>query len=140
MRLQSPEHFATAIRAVEAELGVRYPPLAAGLFAELAAILDSGHPHGLFKGGRLLTTATVVAAMRDELGGPLYDGYLLPFLSDEQGKFPNVYGFDLSDPERSRVAVYSVHTIVEVWPTVAAFLAWAHDFVPPSPGKPDGAA
>jgi hypothetical protein len=141
MRLQSPEDFANATRAVEVELGVRYPPSAPGLLAGLAAILEKGHPHGLFKGARLLTTAAAVATTRDELGGPLHDGYLLPFLTDDgRGEFPDVYGFDLSDPARNRVAVYAVHTIVETWPSPAAFLAWVHGFVPPPGPTPGGAA
>ena len=133
MRPQSPEDFSNAIRAIEVELGVRYPPSAVGLLADLAAMLHTGHPHGLFKDARLLTTPTAVAMMRDEPGGPLYDRYLLPFLSDDgRGQFPDVYGFDLSDPAGNRVAVYAVHTIVDVWPSPAAFLAWAHSFVPPN--------
>jgi hypothetical protein len=140
MRLESPADFATAIRTIEAELGVRYPPSAAGFFAELAAVVGTGHPHGLFTEAHLLTTATAVAALRDEVGGPLYDGYLLPFLSDAQGEFPDVYGFDLTDPARDRVAIYAVHTIVNTWPSPAAFLAWAHTFVPPTRPTPEGAA
>lgn len=125
MRLRSPEEFASAIRAIEAELGVWYPPSAAALLAELAAMVETARPRGLFKEAHLLTTATEVAAIRNELGGPLYDGYLLPFLSDGRREFPHVYGFDLSDPARDRIAVYSVHTIVHNWAGPADFLGWA---------------
>ncbi|MGC4005214.1 MAG: hypothetical protein QM811_19680 [Pirellulales bacterium] len=77
--------------------GIHRPP--PRLFAELASIVDSGHPHdSFFKEARLLTTAEAVAAIRDALGRPIYDGYLLPILSLEQGEFPDVYGFDLGDP------------------------------------------
>ena len=130
MQIESPEDFAATISQIEAELEVRYPPTAPSLFADLAAMICAGHPHGLFKEAHLLATPAAVIAMRDELGGPLYDGCLLPFLSDGEGDYPDVYGFDPSDPGLDRIAVYAVHTIVNTWSSAAAFLKWAREFVP----------
>jgi hypothetical protein len=130
MQIESPEDFAATITQIEAELDVRYPPTAPALFSELAAMICTGQPHGLFKEAHLLTTPAAVVAMRDELGGPLSDGCLLPFLSDGDGDYRDVYGFDPSDPGLHRIAVYSVHTIVNTWSSTAAFLTWAREFAP----------
>jgi hypothetical protein len=119
-----PDTFAASIRAIESDLGVRYPPSAAHLFSALSAIVGTSQHHGVFERGRLLASSAEVAAVQDDLGGRLIDGYLLPFLQVEQTQSPHVYGYDLADPMRNRIAVYSVHTIVHDWPNEEAFLHW----------------
>lgn len=130
MRLDSPADLAAALRATEIALGVRYPPAAPRLLAELSTIVGTPQHHALFARARVLVTADDVSAPRDELGGQLINGYLLPFLSDERGKRPDIYGFDMTDPKLDRIAVFSVHTIVESWATPAAFLHWVRTFTP----------
>lgn len=130
MQIESSEAFAAKITQIEAELGVSFPPTAPALLADLAAMICAGHHRGPFRVAQLLTTTAEVVSMRDEMGGPLYEGCLLPFLSDGEGDCPDVYGFDLSDPALNRIVVYSVHTIVNTWPSTAAFFTWAREFVP----------
>jgi hypothetical protein len=124
MSLDLPAAFATTIRSIEAELGIRYPSSAAQLFSALSSIVGRPQHHGIFEHARLLVSSAAVAAVRNELGGRLIDGYLLPFLQVEQGQWPDVYGYDLADPTRNRIAVYSVHTIVHDWPNQDEFLNW----------------
>lgn len=127
MRLNQPEEFAVAQRAIEAELGVRYPETAPQLLAELSGIVGTAHYHRVLERARLLVITADVIAQRGELGELLIENeYLLPFMVEENGEWPDVYGFDAT----GCVAVYSVHTIVEEWESPAAFLHWVRTFVP----------
>jgi hypothetical protein len=132
MRLVSPADFAAELSGTEGVLGVCYPTTAPGLLADLSAIVGSPKHYGLFERATLLVTPANVCAPRDELGGRLVDGYLLPFMSDDAGEWPDIYGFDMADPKLERVVVYSVHTIVEQWPNAEAFITWVRNFVPPT--------
>jgi hypothetical protein len=124
MQIESPATFAAAIRAIEADLGLRYPSSAPELFLALSAIVGSSKLRGVFEQARLLVTSADVAAVRNEVGGRLIDGNLLPFLQVEEGQWPDLYGYDMGDPIRNRIAVYSVHTVVHDWPSPEAFLNW----------------
>jgi hypothetical protein len=129
-------YYVVAIRAIEAELGIRYPPSAPQLLANLAKLLSSQPSgSGWFEQARLLTTPETVAAQFDELEEPLYQDLLLPFLVDYSrgGEFPDVYGYDLSDAKQNRIAVFSVHTFVQVWPTPEAFLKGMSEQRPNNP-------
>jgi hypothetical protein len=129
-------YYVIAIRGIEAALGIRYPPSAPQLLANLAKLLSSqATSSGWFEQARLLTTPETVAAQFDELEDPLYQDLLLPFLVDySRGEeFPDVYGYDLSDPEQNRIAVFSIHTFVQLWPTPEAFLKWMSNEHPKSP-------
>jgi hypothetical protein len=130
MRLDSHTRFATALQGIEVELGVRYPSRAPELLSALSEIVGTSRHHGLFERGRLLITSADVAAEEFEVGGRLIEGYLLPFLRVEQGQPSHVYGYDLTDPARDRIAVYSVHTIVHDWPNQEAFLTWIKSYSP----------
>lgn len=132
MPLDPSADFAVALHAIEAATGVRYPPSAPQLLTELSTIAGTPQHHAIFENARLLVTEADVRAPRDEMNSPLIEGYLLPFMTDNQGEWPDVYGFDMADPTFDRIAMYSVHTIVEDWPDAARFLQWVRTFVPPS--------
>ena len=136
MRLDSPAHFAAALSETEMALGVRYPANTPQLLSELSTIVGSPKHHGVFERARLLVTPADVTAPRDELGGRLVEGYLLPFLIGDDDQWPSVYGFEMAGVNTDRIAVYSVHTIVESWADSAAFLKWVSSFKPPSRQQP----
>jgi hypothetical protein len=119
MQLESADSFEAAIRTIEAELRIQYPKSAPQLFSDLSAIIETS-PH--LGNARLLVSSAEVAALKTEVGSRLMDGYLLPFLREGEGRFPNIYGYDLADPARNRIAIYRVHTIVHDWPSPQAFL------------------
>ena len=127
MPLESPASFATAIRKIESDLGVRYPASAPQLLSALSAIVGTPAQHGLFEHACLLVTSAEVAAVQNEVGGRLIDGYLLPFLKVE-GRWPEIYGYNLAGPLPNRIGVYRVHTIVYDWPSEDAFLKWIKTF------------
>ncbi|MHB1155370.1 MAG: hypothetical protein ACYC26_00885 [Phycisphaerales bacterium] len=132
MQIDPPAYFTVALRAIEAALGVRYPPTAPRLLTELSTVVGTPKHHFLFERAHLLVTVADVTAPQDELGNRLIDGYLLPFMLDDQGQWPDIYGFDMADPVLERIAVFSVHTIVEDWASPTDFLHWIRTFVPPN--------
>lgn len=128
MWINQPNDFAVVIRAIEAELGLQYPIAAPDMLTELSSIVGSTQHHAVFEHARLLVTSTDVIAQRGELGESLIEGgYFLPFLIDENGEWPDIYGFDAT----GRVAVFCVHTIVAEWASPADFLHWVRTFTPP---------
>ena len=58
---------------------------------------------------------------------------LLPFMIEELPQWPDIYAFDLTDPERDRVVVWSDHAVVAEWNTLDEFLNWIRSTPPTDP-------
>jgi hypothetical protein len=99
----------------ERECGIRY---SAGLWAVVAELESLAV---IFDDCRTATPHDILEARR--LGLP---ESLVPFMCGEaQAEFLDYYCCELNDAPA--VAVFSIHTVVEHWPSFDAFLAWAHD-------------
>jgi hypothetical protein len=118
MRLESRESYATAVRAIEAALGVQYPSSADLALCELGRLVDGPDFRAAFPYALILTTTVDVAAARENMPAKL-----LPFMLVREQHSSDFYAYDLAT-EPSRVVVWSDHAVVMDWANFGLFTTW----------------